>query len=219
MNTKKLCLPHVLRPGKTTNNVPAIIMLHGYGSHENDLFSWAPELDEKYLIVSARAPLTISPYGYAWYNIDFQPGADKFTNDEQAIQSRDLIVQFIEEVVENYSANPQEITLMGFSQGAILSYAVALSYPQKVDRVVAMSGYIHHNLLKEGYTKNDFSTLRIFSSHGSVDQVVPVDWDRKTKPFLDNLHIDCTYVEYPVGHGVHPHNFEAIKVWLQNSSS
>lgn len=216
MTTKDLCLDHVLKPSRlTSGKAPAIIMLHGYGSDENDLFSFAPELDDDYLIVSAKAPIKMMPFGNAWYDINFDANQNKFTNDEQAVESCDLIVQFIDEVVENYNANPKKITLLGFSQGAILSYAVALSYPEKISQVVAMSGYVHQPILKKGYENNDFSKLRFYCSHGSVDQVVPVDWDRKTKPFLDNLKIENTYSEFPVGHGVNPDNFSEMKAWLK----
>src|SRR5699024_2137687 len=169
---------------------PVIIMLHGYGSHENDLFSFAPELPDEYLIVSAKAPIAMPPYGNAWYNISLDPDGGKFTNDEQAVKSRDLIAQFIDEVVEHYQADADNVTLFGFSQGAILSYAVSLSYPEKVRQVVAMSGYIHKELLKDDFEQGDFLHLRVYSSHGSVDQVVPVEWDRQTQPFLQALKID-----------------------------
>lgn len=215
MTTKDLCLEHLVKPSSLSEKAPVIIMLHGYGSDKNDLFSFASELDDKYLIVSAQAPIPMQPYGNAWYQITYEPGNKKFTNDEQAIESRDLIVQFIDEVVQNYSADADKVTLLGFSQGAILSYAIALSYPEKVNQVVAMSGYIHHSLLKEGYEHNNFSSLRVYSSHGSVDQVVPVTWDRKTKPFLEGLGIDCQYSEFPIGHGVSPDNFKEMKVWLK----
>lgn len=216
MTTKDLSLEHILRPAAaSTEKAPTIIMLHGYGSDENDLFSFASQLDEKYLVISVKAPISMQPYGNAWYAITYEPGNKKFTNDAQALTSRDLIATFIEEVIENYQADPEQITLFGFSQGAILSYAVALSYPKKISQVVAMSGYIHHPLLKNGYEKGDFSRLRVYSSHGSVDPVVPVDWDRKTQPFLENLSIDSTYSEFPIGHGVSPENFAEIKAWLK----
>lgn len=216
MTTKELSLTHVLRPSiLSTAKAPVIIMLHGYGSDENDLFSFTDQLPKKYLIVSARAPLPMQPYGNMWYQIAYEPGNKKFTNDEQAVKSRDLIADFIDEVVEEYNADANQVTLFGFSQGAILSYAVSLSYPEKVNQVVAMSGYIHQPLLKENYTENNFTDLRFYSSHGSVDPVVPVDWDRKTKPFLEDLGIESSYSEFPVGHGVAPDNFREILAWLK----
>lgn len=215
MNTKNLSLEHVLRPSSLTDQkAPVIIMLHGYGSDENDLFSFSQALDPKYLIISAKAPIPMQPFGNAWYAITYEPGNKKFTNDEQAVTSRDLIAKFIDEVVESYDADPKQVILFGFSQGAILSYAVALSYPEKVNRIVAMSGYIHHALLKENYEKADFSNLKVYSSHGYLDEVVPVEWDRKTKAFMENLNIDIKYSEFPVGHGVSPENFREIQSWL-----
>src|SRR5690625_236768 len=215
MTTKNLCLQHVLRASSLTDKkAPTIIMLHGYGSDENDLFSFSAALDPRYLIVSARAPIPMQPYGNAWYAITYEPGNKKFTNDEQAVSSRDTIAQFVDEVVENYHADPEQIILMGFSQGAILSYSVALSYTEKISAIVAMSGYIHNALLKENFEKNYFSNLKVYSSHGSIDEVVPVEWDRQTKPFLENLNIEVKYSEFPVGHGVSPENFREIQQWL-----
>ena len=156
MITKNLSLEHLIKPSSLTEKAPVIIMLHGYGSNENDLFSFAGELPEEYLIVSAKAPLAMQPYGNAWYEINFDASQNKFTNDEQAIESRELIVKFIDEVVENYHADPEQVILLGFSQGAILSYAVALSYPEKINKVVALSGYIHSAIFKQGYENNDF---------------------------------------------------------------
>jgi len=216
MVTKELSLTHVIKPANTSEKAPVIILLHGYGSDENDLFSFASELPDKYLVVSAKAPMQMMPYGNAWYEINFDAGGDKFTNDEQAVASRDLIVKFIDEVVESYHADKNEVTLLGFSQGAILSYAVALSYPEKIKRVIALSGYIHEAIYKDGYQNNNFDNLKIYASHGSQDQVIPVEWARKNKPFLDKLQIDNTYSEFPVGHGVNPQNFMEFKNWLLN---
>jgi phospholipase/carboxylesterase len=117
--------------------------------------------------------------------------------------------------VANYPIDPNNVTLIGFSQGTILSYAVALSYPEKVQRVVAMSGYLNLDLLTDDYLKNNFSNLKIFASHGTVDQVIPVSWARKAKPILDTLGIATTYKEYPIGHGVSPQNFYDFKNWLE----
>lgn len=216
MKKQTLLLEHNYRPAKNpSDNPPAIIMLHGYGSDENDLFSFADELPEKYAIISLKAPIRLEPYGNAWYNIYFDNSQGKFSDDEQAITSRELVTKCIDEVVEKYEVDGNNITLLGFSQGTILSFAVALSYPEKVKNVIGLSGYINEGILKEGFEKNDFSRLNIYSSHGNVDQVIPVEWARKTQPFLKKLSIDCAYSEFPVGHGVAPQNFYELKNWLE----
>lgn len=210
-----LSLEYLVREPKIKlDKNPLLLLIHGYGSNEQDLFSFASELPDEYYIVSARAPYDIQYGSYAWYAINFDANQNKFSDNNQARISRDIIAQFIEELTTNYPIDDENVTLIGFSQGAILSYAVVLSHPEKVQRVVAMSGYLNTEILEENYLKNSFSNLKIFSAHGTVDQVIPVEWGRKAKPFLDNLGINSTYKEYPIGHGVSPQEFNDFKNWL-----
>jgi phospholipase/carboxylesterase len=154
-------------------------------------------------------------YGsYAWYAINFDADENKFSDIGQARASRDIIANFIDELIAEYSIDADNVTLIGFSQGCILSYAVALSYPQKVKRVVAMSGYFNPEIAVDDYTENDFSKLKIFASHGTVDQVIPVEWARKSIPLLQVLGIEIVFKEYMIGHGVAPQNFFDLKHWL-----
>jgi phospholipase/carboxylesterase len=204
----------VREPKVILDKNPVLILLHGYGSNEEDLFSFATELPEEYYVISVRAPYDLQPYGHAWYAIYFDADENKFSDDEQAKNSRDAIANFIDSICEKYPIDSTNVTLIGFSQGAILSYATALSYPEKVNRVVALSGYLNEKVLAEGFQNKAIGNLKFFISHGSVDQVIPVDWARKAKPFLENLGFEVMYKEYPVGHGVAPQNFFDFKNWL-----
>ncbi len=209
---------YLIREPKTKKDKnPLLLLLHGYGSNEEDLFSFAEELPEEYYVISVQAPYALQPYGYAWYAINFDADMNKFSDDKQAIESRELIVRFLDELIEKYPIDPNNITLIGFSQGSILSYSVALSYPEKVNRVVALSGYLNEDILKENYKNNDFTNLNFFVSHGSADQVIPVEWARKTPEFLNKLGVKNVYFEYPVGHGVAPKNFFDFKNWILNN--
>jgi phospholipase/carboxylesterase len=212
----KLSLHHLVREPKIKlEKNPLLLLLHGYGSNEEDLFSFASELPEKYYVISARAPYDMMYGSYAWYAINFDADENKFSDLNQARTSRDLIADFIDELLAAYPIDAQNVTLIGFSQGTILSYAVALSYPKKIQRVVAISGYLNTAIAAENYAQNDFKNLKIFASHGTVDQVIPLDWARKAKPALDVLGIETTYKEYPIGHGVSPQNFYDFKSWLE----
>ena len=208
-----LSLHHIVRESTLPENAPLLIMMHGYGSDENDLFSFASELPEELFIISARAPYPMQPYGNAWYAINFDADKGKWNDNEQAKASRDLISKFIDEVIETYPVNKNNVSLLGFSQGSILSYAVALTYPEKVKNIIALSGYINKDILPLDETK-DYTHLNFYCSHGSVDQVIPVDWARQTGPFLSSLNIKHQYSEFPVGHGVAPQNFYEFKNWL-----
>jgi len=132
------------------------------------------------------------------------------------VLSRDLIAKFIDEVCQEYPVDPENVSLLGFSQGTILSYAVALSYPQKVKNIIALSGYISEDIIANNVSTDAYSGLDFYCSHGSVDQVIPVEWARKTPQILDTLQIKHQYSEFPVGHGVAPQNFYELKNWLSS---
>ncbi|MCF6132180.1 alpha/beta hydrolase [Flavobacterium wongokense] len=212
-----LSLHYLVREPKIKKDQnPLLLLLHGYGSNEEDLFSFASELPEEYYVVSAQAPFDMMYGSYAWYAINFDADENKFSDIGQARASRDIIAGFIDELVASYPIDANNVTLIGFSQGSILSYAVALSYPDKVQRVVAMSGYLNTEIAVDDFASNDFGNLKIFASHGTVDQVIPVDWARNSIPVIENLGIPVVYKEYPVGHGVAPQNFFDFKNWLQS---
>jgi phospholipase/carboxylesterase len=201
---------------KKTYN-PVLLLLHGYGSNEEDLFSFADELPKDYYIISVRAPYSLMTGSYAWYAINFDADEKRFSDLNQARQSRDLLAEFIDEIIKSYPIDPKQVTLIGFSQGCILSYAIAVSYPEKVQRVVAMSGYFNPEIAVDEFEQNPLNELQIFASHGSVDQVVPVEWARKAAPILKELGVQIEYKEYPVGHGVAPQNFFDFKNWLEKT--
>ncbi|MGB5667799.1 MAG: alpha/beta fold hydrolase [Maribacter sp.] len=217
MTTAPLSLTHLIRPSSLREGKPAVLfMFHGYGSNEEDLFSFAPELPPELCVISVRAPYILEPFGYAWYAINFDAEKGKWSDDEQAISSREKIVAFIDEACKIYGLDANRITLLGFSQGTILSYAVALSYPERIKNVIALSGYINKNIIVKGFQDKNFNNLKIYASHGQVDQVIPLEWAQKTPGFLKPLEIAYVYEEFPVGHGVAPQNFHSFKKWLED---
>ncbi|WP_152286588.1 alpha/beta hydrolase [Flavicella marina] len=204
-------LHYVERLPKTRNATPPLlILIHGYGSNEMDLFSFAEELPEDLHIVSLRAPLELGYNSFAWYSINFDADQNKFSDLEEAKESLGSISEFIEDFTKNNAVNNEKIFVVGFSQGAILSYALSQNL-EKINHVVALSGYLNEELLNNNTnTKTDY-----FASHGTVDQVIPVEWARKAPIYLKEKGIDIIFKEYPVGHGVHPQNFYDFKAWIE----
>ena len=216
MKTQDLSLYHLTRPADNSEDPPpALFLFHGYGSDEADLYSFAGELPKNLFIISARAPIPLQPFGHCWYSINFGASYGKWSDTEQAINSREMIKAFIQEAIEAYGLDPNNINLLGFSQGTVLSYAVALSYPERFRNVVALSGYIDENVLIENFADKDHSHLKIYASHGQVDQVIPPEWAQKTPGFLKQLGIEYVYEEFPIGHGVSAQNFYSFNSWLE----
>ena len=209
-------LHYVIRePKSKISNPPLLILLHGYGSNELDLFSFADELPDEFLIVSARAPYEIGFGGYAWYAINLDTNNSKFSDLEQAQKSLDIIAKFIDDIKQKYNTNLNKTFVLGFSQGAILSYALSFQYPNKVQHILALSGYINEDLLPKNLDAKNIKT-DYYISHGTVDQVLPVDLARKSTKILNKFGFTYNYSEYPVGHGVPPQNFFSLKKWIED---
>ncbi|QJP35134.1 phospholipase [Nonlabens sp. Ci31] len=218
MNTS-LSLPYITRPARK-ENAPLLLLLHGYGSNEEDLFSFAPEISEDIFIVSARAPYEMPPQGAAWYAINFDASGGKFSDNDQARESMVKITSFLEELKATYSIDPGNMNVLGFSQGAILAYGLSLSQPGLFQNVVAMSGYVNEDLiagrsgLEARFRKSEIKT-NYFISHGTVDQVIPYQWAKKAPQIMEEIHADYMFKEYPIGHGVSRDNFYDMKEWLE----
>ncbi len=121
----KLPLVHITRPSTLTENAPLLVMLHGYGSDENDLFSFANELPEELFIISIRAPYPLQPSGNAWYAINFDAEQNKWNDNEQAKTSMQVLIACIDSACDQYPVDKTNVSLLGFSQGTILGMATA----------------------------------------------------------------------------------------------
>ncbi len=194
---------------------PLLLLLHGVGSHENDLFALAPRLDERFFVVSARAPITLTPSAYAWFNVKLNP-AGPTINAQDAEQSRQKLLAFIDELVAAYQLDPKQVYLMGFSQGAIMGLSVALTRPDKVAGVIVMSGRVLPEVLPLLATPDALKGLPILVVHGTEDQILPVQrFARPSRDILSKLPVALTYREYPMGHQVGEESLRDIAAWLK----
>ncbi|MBA5629559.1 alpha/beta hydrolase [Moheibacter lacus] len=195
---------------------PLIVLIHGYGSNEADLFSFAEDLPDEFHVVSVQGIHALAPDMYAWYEIDFV-NMEKFNNVPQGIESRNQLVEFIDGFTTENQLDKENVWLCGFSQGAILSYAIALNFPEKVKHIACLSGYPEPNFIGEFNLELDYSQLDFFISHGVDDMVIPVEWGRKGNPILDELGIKNEYHEYRSGHGIVPQNYWDLMSWMKKS--
>jgi len=185
---------------------PLLLMLHGFGANKDDLFSFANMLNRKYLVVAAQAPFEVyMPGSRAWYNL-YINGNDYQPNNEEARESLSKLKIFINELKSEYGVD--EVNLLGFSQGAILSYALALSEPEKYNKIFALSGYVDENLIELSSDSERLNKLELFISHGSFDDVIPFKKAKDSYSFLDNNGIGYEAFEYAMGHGI---NEECLK--------
>jgi len=200
-------------PTVKTSKPPLLILLHGTGSNEEDLFSFADQLPEKFLVVSVRAPYTIEKGSYTWYELYFENGKP-ISNNAQAEQSRTTILEFIEQLKSKHAFDASQVYLCGFSQGGIMSYSVALTAPEKIKGIAIMSGRLLDDVKTRIAPKESLKNINIFIAHGTKDNVINVQSARDAKAYLTELGLTPQYKEYPEAHTISREMFADLLKWL-----
>lgn len=205
----------VRKPAGAAKHSPLIILLHGYGSNEADLFSLAEKFPPEFLVISARAPHALSAGQYAWYSLNYSSG-EAVHNEREAEESRLLIKRFIDQVCKEFAVDAQRIFIIGFSQGAIMSFTVALTFPSLVRGVGVLSGRILYQIKpivnverKEGEAK-----LAVFVAHGALDKVLSIAYAREAKEYLRGQDVTLTYNEYAIPHAISGEETHDLVDWL-----
>ncbi|WP_144510382.1 alpha/beta hydrolase [Bacillus sp. FJAT-22090] len=188
---------------------PAIFLIHGMGSNEEDLLQLVKDFEETHHIFSLRGPIVFKP-GYAF-----------FTNEEEGQPDREVfdkvitfIQAFIREAIEEYDLVRDKVFVVGFSQGAVIAQTLALTMGNIISGVVALSGYIP-DFVKVEYAKLPVDHLNIFISHGDYDYVIPSQWGAESKNYFESLGSHVTFKTYNEGHGVTPENLQDLIQFLK----
>lgn len=174
----------------------------------------SPYLDERFFIVSVRGPVTLGPGMYAWFHVLLDPIQPQI-NAQEADHSRITLLLFIDEVAAAYNTDPSRTYLLGFSQGAIMSLSLALTRPEKLAGVVAMSGRVLPEVLPKMAPAEAMRGLPILVVHGTEDVVLPIHHGRAARDRLSALPVALTYREYSMGHNVSEETLADVTTWLR----
>lgn len=201
-------------PSRASPRPPLLVLLHGIGADEHDLLPLAEELDPRLHVASLRAPHEAEPMGYAWYAIDWStspPASDL----AQAEASRARLAAFLPELQARAGAVASRTFLLGFSQGAAMALAVALTRPDLVRGVILHSGRVLPGLAARVAESEALARLQALVLHGVHDDVLPVERGREIRDLLaPRLGPRLTYREHDAGHFVTRESLADVAGWL-----
>jgi phospholipase/carboxylesterase len=176
-----------------------LILLHGSGGNENDLFRFASQMDERFLVVSVEAPFSQSAGRHVWFTAE-RMGGVSLNNAAQFEFSRQTLIKFIGEAAKSLKADPKQVYLMGFGQGAVISLGVMLTNPEILAGVVAISGQIPPEIQAVRAPPDQLKGLPVMVLHGRSDDTFTIAQGRATSSELSTLPVVLTYREYGMGH-------------------
>ena len=207
----------VKEPSSFDQNSKVILMFHGYGSNKEDLFTFSDYMNSELLIISIQAPLKLDYNSYCWWLLQYDEQMRLIMDKKQATETIFSLEQFISlELSEKYNFSFEQIYLMGFSQGCMISYALSINYPKKYKKVIGLSGKIPHEIIKFDKEQN-YSNHNFFCSHGINDQVIPIEIGRESDNWFSKNKINHKYLEFESSHNINAENFEQMNLWIKNN--
>ena len=209
-------LHHIIRESKDSAvKSPLLILLHGYGSNENDLFSLSNSVPNNWIVVSVRGPYQIAENSHRWYDVKMANGKIVITIDEEE-KSRKKLMQLISEIATKYKVDSQKVVVAGFSQGANMAQSLGLGEPNLVSGFGVFSGRFVEEFKPYISNSNTLKNSKAFISHGSSDTMLPKTYADENITKLKELGIQITYCEETNGHSISIKQWNDFSKWLIN---
>jgi len=199
-------------PEIQTEKPPVLVMLHGYGSNEDDLFSMRTQFDRRFHVVSLQAPIVLDWGGYAWFPIEYTPNGIVVDKPAAVAQLENL--KYVLRKIKD-KTQCDKLFLLGFSQGTIMSLAAAVHEPTLISGVIGFSGRFERELIPKNPDMAALRELPIFQSHGISDPVIPISAGREAKKVLEELGVNLVYKEYPFAHEISMNCLMDAVKWLE----
>ena len=192
-----------------------LVLMHGVGSNEQDLFGLAPYIPETFHVVSLRAPYRMGPNANAWFEFGVNPDGSRTIDEEQEIASRALVVQTVEALARQLNVPASRVIVGGFSQGGIMSLSVLLTKPDLVAGAMALHSRLLPEVLSQIAPASAFAGKQLWVSQGLQDNVIPVANGHFIVKQVEPLGLNLTYREFEGAHEIRPQELTALVAWLQ----
>lgn len=182
-------------------SVQDVIVLHGIGSSQDDLVPFIESLNVPGNYFFIQGPFTYGPSGYAFFEVNFT-SSGPIHNKEQAQVSIELLYQWVlASKASGVLKSDAKTCFLGFSQGAIMSYAMAMAHPDCVDKVIGLNGRVLKEIVAQKPALPG-KKIKIFALYGLNDQVQPISMGHEAKARLALDWVDLVYYESQCAHEI-----------------
>ena len=215
-----LPLTFLQRPAAATTPRPwLLVLMHGVGSNEQDLMGLAPQIPERFHVLSLRAPFRMGPGSHAWFDFSIEPNGERSINEAQEAQSRALVAQAIASAAEQLGIPPERVVVGGFSQGGIMALSLLLTQPALMQAAMVWHGRLLTQVLPLAAPPDALRGKQMWLSHGTHDNVIPLAHAQAIAHHMAPLPVTLAYHEFPGAHEIRPSELAATVTWLESLST
>ena len=194
---------------------PTIIALHGWGASAHDLLGLAPILGRgRSLVLCPQGPLAFEAgpgaVGYGWFPL----ARGGPTDPAEVRKGVDVLERFVEQVLAAHPVNRRKVALLGFSQGGVMAYALALRNPAAYAGLIALSSWLPDAMVASIPANPELANLQTLVVHGTRDSMIEIELARESRDALAKLGVPTRYREYAMGHEISPEALRELVSWL-----
>jgi phospholipase/carboxylesterase len=198
-----------------------LVLLHGIDSNEQELLDLTASFDPRFYTLSLQAPTKLAPNSFGWYEMAFAPSGQRL-DPAQVEESRRKLTDFLKLAPNHYQADPDQLYLFGFGQGATMALTLLLTSPEWLRGVVSVSGHLLPQLIQANTPlsgklagERALGGKVLFLGHGENDQVIPLTMARQLESVIRRSPVEYTYREYQMGHEIGPKCLREVDLWLR----
>jgi phospholipase/carboxylesterase len=195
---------------------PTILALHGWGASAFDLISVAPYLGAGRVQMlcpqgGVTVPLGEGMSGFGWFPLS---SVGQITEAGSIERAADALQEFLAQARARYAIDPRKLVVLGFSQGGVLAYLLALREPGAFAGLAALSSWLPPTMLAKLSVSDAHRQLPTLIQHGSADEIIAVARARQSVEALRGLGVPLTYREYEMGHEINAQSLADLGTWL-----
>ena len=215
----ELPLTHLYRQADPATDAPwLLVLLHGVGSNESDLFGLAPAVPGRFHVLSLRAPYRMGPEAFGWFTFAVRSDGHRVIDAEQEMTSRALLAKVISSAAAQLSVPAERVVVGGFSQGGIMSLSLLLTRPELMAAALVMHSRLLPEIAPMIAAAEELRGRRLWVSHGTMDPVIPLASAHNIRDRVAELPIELNYSEFPGEHEIRPAELSAAMTWLNGLS-
>ncbi|MGH8848831.1 MAG: alpha/beta hydrolase [Polaromonas sp.] len=196
-----------------------LILMHGVGSNEQDLFGLAPHVPDNFHVLSLRAPNVMGQGSYAWFQFGITPQGQRVINKAQEAASRQRVAETVSALSRQLGVPPERVVLGGFSQGGIMALSLLLTQPQIMHGAMVLHSRLLDEVLPLMAPPEQLQGRQLWVSAGARDQVLPLAHAHAIRDQVQQLPITLAYAEFPNAHEITPDELAQAMQWLQQLSA